>query len=347
MKKISFILFLLIIAVAIVFQWASDSAPGPGNITGTIYSNAQETEYNLETPDTLRVMTWNIAYGHGMGSDGIGYHPRTKEEYEERMQSMARLIRDSRADIVLIQEIDFDSSRSHRMNQLQLLSAMSGLQFSAEAISWDAGYVPFPYWPLSHQFGRIKSGGAILSRYPILENDIILHPKPDSNPWYYNAFYLFRYTQTVTVRSGIRQFRVVNNHLDAYDAENREEQAIAIAGLLELPDETNPVIIFGGDMNTVPVKASQLYNFDDGYDDDYRNDNTMGILNDIRGFREIIHDTLYHSSEYEFHTFPASDPNRRLDYIFVSDTLDILDYEFIQAGELSDHIPFITTLVWR
>jgi endonuclease/exonuclease/phosphatase family metal-dependent hydrolase len=346
MKKTFIFLFFLILVILAAFRWASDSTPGPGSITGMIYSSNADPVFQLLTPDTLRVMTWNIAYAHGMGSDGVDYQPRNKAEYEEQLQGMAKLIRDSHADIVLIQEIDFDASRSHRMNQLQILSALSGLKFSAEAVTWDAGFVPFPYWPLKNQFGRVRSGGAVLSRFPILENDITLHPKPDANPWYYNAFYLFRYSQSVSILAGERQFSVINNHLEAYDRENREQQAELISELINQTNSDVPVIVFGGDMNSLPGQASVQHNFDDGYDDDYREDQTMNVLNSISGFREVVHDSLYTIRESDFHTFPSSDATRRLDYIFVSDSLRVIDFNIINIEGLSDHFPVTATLVW-
>jgi len=348
MKKTGLILLFLLIVIFLLFQWASDSADGPGMHDGLIYSTSLVDETGIPTPDTIRVMTWNIAYAHGMGSDGVGYIPKSRSEYEERIQNMASLIRESNADIVLIQEIDFHASRSHKMNQLQLLSMLTDLKYAAEAVSWDAGYVPFPYWPPAHQFGRTKSGGAVLSRYPIRENEVILHPKPDQNPWYYNAFYLFRYSQIVTVLAGDRPFRVINNHLEAYNIENREQQALALAGIAENDAGSDaPIIVIGGDMNTVPVQASRLSDFDDDYDDDYRGDRTMTILNRMPGFREIVADSLYILSEEEFHTFPSVNPNRRLDYMFISDSLNVIDYKFITTGDLSDHLPVVATLVWK
>ncbi|MCA1802273.1 MAG: endonuclease/exonuclease/phosphatase family protein [Rhodothermaceae bacterium] len=348
MKKTGFTLLILFTGFYLLFLWVSDSADGPGVHEAQIHATSLGDEAEITVTDTIRVMTWNIAYGHGIGSDGVGYIPKDKTEYEERIQSMASLIRDSKADIVLIQEIDFHASRSHKMNQLHLLSSLTDLKYGAEAVSWDAGYVPFPYWPLRHQFGRTVSGGAVLSRFPIRDNEVMLHPKPETNPWYYNAFYLFRYSQTVTIIAGDRPFKVINNHLEAYNSENREEQAISLAALSTNDTGSDaPIIVIGGDMNTVPVQATRLSDFDDGYDDDYRGDRTMNILNNMPGFREIIPDSLYNSREEDFHTFPSTTPNRRLDYLFISDSLDVVNFRFFPTGDLSDHLPVMATIVWK
>ncbi|MFU8860209.1 MAG: endonuclease/exonuclease/phosphatase family protein [Cyclonatronaceae bacterium] len=345
--RISILLIILVAGFFILFNWAGDSVDGPGTQDGVIYSS-NGYPADIPEPDTLRIMTWNIAYGYGMGSDGVGYAPKNPEEFEERLHKMAELIRDKQIDIVLIQEIDFHAARSHKVNQLEVLSRLTGLAFGAPAVSWDAGYVPFPYWPPDYQFGRTKSGGAILSRFPIVDNEVILHPKPDANPWYYNAFYLFRYSQVVTVLAGESRFRVVNNHLEAYDNDNRSKQASVLASVINSDSETDaPVIVFGGDMNTVPEQASRLTNFDDDYNDDYRDDSTMSVLNSIPGFREIIADSLYATCENRFHTFPSTMPNRRLDYLFISNTMQLLEYEFISTGNLSDHLPVIATITWK
>lgn len=346
--RILLVLLTLLAFFFLLFRWAGDSVDGPGRQNGFIYSASTDSAAEVIEPDTLRIMTWNIAYGHGMGSDGVGYAPKNPEEYDERLRKMAELIRDNRIDIVLIQEIDFKASRSHKVNQFEVLSRLTGLAFGAEAVSWDAGYVPFPYWPPNYQFGRTRSGGAVLSRFPVVANEVILHPKPEENPWYYNAFYLFRYSQIVTITAGDHRFRVINNHLEAYDNDNRSQQAGILADVAESDTSSDaPVIVIGGDMNTVPEQASLVSDFNDGYDDDYRDDRTMSVLNNISGFREIVADSLYATHEDQFHTFPSTIPNRRLDYLFISDTMQVINYEIIPTGDLSDHLPVIATITWK
>jgi len=192
------------------------------------------------------------------------------------------------------------------------------------------------------------SGGAVLSRYPITVNCVTLHPKPETNAWWYNAFYLFRYSQQVEIQWGEQVVWVINNHLEAYDQANRVQQANALGKML--PKFTDvakaEVVIAGGDMNTIPPEAAMQYGYPDRPHADHRGDTTMNVLRNIPGFKEVVKVEDYLEHESAFFTAPAHAPNRRLDYLFVSENTRITDVRIIPTGDLSDHLPVLAELVW-
>jgi endonuclease/exonuclease/phosphatase family metal-dependent hydrolase len=141
---------------------------------------------------------------------------------------VGEVIKETKADIVLLQEVDFDSRRSGNIDQLKVLANITGLRYGAYALNWKAGYVPYPYWHPNRHFGKINSGGAVLSRHLIKINRVTVHPKPESNSWIYNAFYNFRLSQYVEIDFGEKTFAIINNHLEAFNIKNREEQASAM-----------------------------------------------------------------------------------------------------------------------
>ena len=339
MKKILFIIIGILLLLIILFFWASHSPlkTGSSDIPTIDYGSGEEV---VPTDNKLKVLTWNLAFAYGFGSEGNGYVPKSAAVLSERLNKIGEAIKDSGADIVLLQEIDFDSSRSHHVDQLAELARITGLRYGAKAVSWEANYVPFPYWPLSYNFGEINSGGAVLSRYPITKNTVTLYPKPESNPFYYNAFYLYRYTQQVGVKLRDKTLTIVNNHLEAYDKKTREDQAKGLSGIAK---NLKSDVIIGGDMNTVPPEAKQKSGFPDE-PDDYRDDNTLSILRVMPGMKEIIPAEDYHKNESQYFTFPSFAPNRRLDYIFVPESAKIDEAHPINAGTMSDHLPFFTSL---
>jgi len=341
MKKflLKLLIILLILAALIVglFYWASGGTQNPGT---TEYSAIDYGSGPAEVPtDTkkLTLLTWNLSWAYGFGSEGKGYVPKTKDEMTDRLNKIGLAIKDSGADIVLLQEIDFDSSRSYHVDQLKELTKITGLRYGAKAVSWKAGYVPFPYWPISSQFGKVNSGGAVLSRYPIIADYVTLYPKPESNPWWYNAFYLFRYTQQVSIKFGENSYTVMNNHLEAYDKDTRRMQAQELSDNVK-NFESNLTIV-GGDMNTVPQEALLKTGFPDGTGDDYTDDSTLSILRGISGLKEVIPIEDYYKNESAYFTFPSDKPNRRLDYLFVPTNAVIKTASVIQAGDMSDHLP--------
>jgi len=341
MKKflLKLLIILLILAALIVglFYWASGGSQKPET---TEYSEIDYGSGSAEVPtDTkkLTLLTWNLSWAYGFGSEGIsGYSPKTKDEMADRLNKIGLAIKDSGADIVLLQEIDFDSSRSYHVDQLKDLAKITGLRYGAKVVSWKANYVPFPYWPISSQFGAINSGGVVLSRYPLSDNVVTLYPKPESNAWYYNAFYLFRYSEQVSIKFGDKNITVINNHLEAYDKQNREEQAQLLSDSVK--NLKSDIVIVGGDMNTVPPEAVTKYGFPDG-PDDYRDDTTLDILRKMSGLKEVIPIEDYTKNESAYFTFPSFKPNRRLDYLFVPENAVIKDAGVIQAGDMSDHLP--------
>jgi endonuclease/exonuclease/phosphatase family metal-dependent hydrolase len=190
----------------------------------------------------LKILTWNISYAHGNGSEGTrGWRRHPSVHYENALSAMATLIRNTGTDIVLLQEVDFDSSRSHRLNQLDILARRSGLLHRSPCVSWDRPWVPYPGLnPLNH-FGKVRSGGGILSRFPIRNLQTDLLPKPRTNPDWYNRFYLSRYLQIVETGG----LRILNLHLEAFSEENRSLQ------LLRLDDRIRDFSpdLCGGDFN--------------------------------------------------------------------------------------------------
>ncbi len=343
-KKLIIIPFVALCILAGVFLWACGGIQFPRTIDGDVCDFGKGPAPAPQEFGRISVLTWNISYAYGFGSSGQGYGARTLQELNSRLSRIGRIIRDSSADVVLLQEVDFNSRRSRNVDQLRELVRITGLRYAAPAVAWRAGYVPFPLLSPKDHFGAVRSGGAVLSRYPITSNRVRLFPKPGKNPWWYNLFYLFRYSQQVRIWRGGQAYLIVNNHLEAYNVENRMRQARTIAGMAAGLAKTGEIVIIGGDMNALPPGARMRYGFPDGTGDDYRGDNTIDILNSIPGFKEVIPLDDYRSNEAAYFTFPSHAPNRRLDYLFVPQGLPVVGLRIISTGDLSDHLPVLAEL---
>ena len=259
------------------------------------------------------------------------------DEIYERLNNIVLLLDDYQIDIALLQEVDFDADRSGNTDQAAYLAEKSNLKNYASAVSWNANYVPFPYSPISHQFGKVKSGGAVLSRFPIKTQHVEILEKPKSNASWYNLFYLHRYIQKTQIQIASQTVTLLNMHLEAYDIPNKEDQALKVQSLIK---QDNSIDLFGGDMNSLPDFANKKTNFDDAYGDDYSNDRTQAILRAIDSFSEPKQPI----DDPRFYTFPPLDPNRQLDYLFVRNGIEVLSYEVIDTGDLSDHRPILLTI---
>lgn len=287
-------------------------------------------------PSTLSLLTWNISYGFGVGSEGSdGYAPKDLASFQSALHKIADTIKTSDSDVVLLQEIDFASSRSHGIDQLAELARLTGYSYWARAESWRANYIPFPFSPVSYHFGRMNSGGAVLSRWPIIKNEVHLLAKPSSQAWWYNLFYLHRYFQVVTLKLIDREVKLINLHLEAFDQTAKEEQARELVQFTK----NLPVDFIGGDFNMLPEGAMKRSGFSNPKDV-YEGDQTYKILKDL-ALTEVVAPVAYLQKEETWFTFPSDRPDRRLDYIYHAPTRPLIRAEVVTTPhpEVSDHLP--------
>ncbi|MCK6551090.1 endonuclease/exonuclease/phosphatase family protein [Myxococcota bacterium] len=300
----------------------------------------------LAATSTITVVTWNVAWGYGWGSEGSG-QAKPKEHFESTTKRLGGVLRSLGADVVLLQEVDFDATRSHRVDQAEIIARAAGLRYVARALSWKAQWVPFPYWPPSEHFGHMRSGGAILSRFPITANTVALLDKPAANAWWYNLFYLFRYFQRAELDVGGTKLQVVNVHLEAFDRANRVTQAEQLKRALEAA--TTPLTILGGDLNTVPPEQSKRKDYPDEPETSHVDDPTLEIVRGIRGLSDVTPPETLRANEPEWMTFPAFEPNRKLDFVLAGEGLRVVDARVArsEAGDVSDHLPLVTRLTLK
>jgi endonuclease/exonuclease/phosphatase family metal-dependent hydrolase len=207
-----------------------------------------------------------------------------------------------------------------------------GYPYVAIAVGWESNYIPFPYWPFNRHFGRVKSGGAILSRYPIVSQEIVLLQKPLSQPWWYNLFYPHRYFQKIQIDLGHKKISLINLHLEAYDKINRAQQIQLLASKII----KEKIDFVAGDFNMLPPSAAKKSRFITNKDE-YENDQSYFEMMKS-GLFEVIPDDIYALDEATYMTFPASKPERRLDYIFYEKGIKKIKAEILPSA-LSDHLP--------
>ena len=308
-------------------------------ITGPVVKFFEASE-DKENSHVLKVLTWNLGFLYGEGSQGPGYESQAKAFYENKLSKLVEEIKKADVDVVFLQEVDFDSARSHHINQAEFVAKNAGFAYVAEASSWELNYIPFPYWPLSRHFGRMKSGGAVLSKYPILKNEIHLLKKPEAHPWWYNIFYLHRYFQKVEIEIDERLYHFINLHLESFNQKNRMEQATSLVQLIN----KESIDLVAGDFNMLPSVATKTSNFLNSTDN-YNEDNSYEIVS-RSGLKEIIPNEIYDKDEATYFTFPSSRPSRRLDYIWYKSDYKMIKAEVLNSA-LSDHLPLRAVLQIR
>lgn len=331
-KLILYVVIGLIIGIALFFIWAGSGIIPEGRLSG-INKYSEELEDSSQANESFKIVTFNCGYFSGMRNN-LALRS-SKEFFTSNLNIFSKLIRDIKADIVCFQEIDFNSHRSHQVDQSQYLSNHLKFSYNAFAINWNKKYIPFPYWPPSAHFKKMVSGQSIISVFPVLSNNRIELKRPP-NPFYYDKFYLDRLIQETEIRIGDKKIMILNIHLEAFDKKIRQEQAVFVINYYKKVHMNNGPVIILGDFNCVPPDAVKKYAFSDEPGADYREEKTIAIF--------LEEESLGYASRGIINpknTFPSVSPDRKLDYIFFTKKyIDLISTDVLNIKS-SDHLPLM------
>ena len=257
LKGLGLLVGLPTAAIALFYLWGTSGSYSKQKYAHieSDYEQTGEQSISPAAKDSYTIVSYNLGYLSGLANNTtIATDQAFFDANQQRVISAFQAIA---PDIIALQEVDFDSKRSYRIDQAKALAlGLDPVYAGAIAISWDKNYVPFPFWPPSAQFGKILSGQAILSRYPIVKNSRIVLEKVASNPFYYNAFYLDRLAQVSQIQLSGQTLVVINVHLEAFDEPTRISQTRFVRSLAEDYAKTYPVIVLG-DFNSSPNRPEE------------------------------------------------------------------------------------------
>ncbi|MEL6160257.1 MAG: endonuclease/exonuclease/phosphatase family protein [Cyanobacteria bacterium J06623_5] len=329
LKGLALLIGLPTAAIALFFFWASASTTNP-------QTHASAADYNAPTArpkDSYTIVSYNIGYLSGLANNTT---ERPDEAFFKANQQRAIVALQSvEPDILGLQEVDISAKRSYDVNQVEALATGLGMGAGAIAVNWDKNYLPFPYWPPAAHFGKILSGQAILSRYPIEKNRRIVLERVAKN-FFYKAFYLDRLAQVAEVTLGEQTLIVISIHLEAFVEETRVNQTRFVRSLSEEYAQNYPVIVLG-DFNSALNRGTFI--------------TAAGEELGERQFsiREMLASEVFAAATPQAAwsgknaTFPSNAPEYKLDYIFyTSSTIEALETQVISsAAEASDHLPLM------
>lgn len=322
------ILSIIVLFVVSFFFWGSRGVYPDNEEVKIIPYPGNPADFH----DTLTVMTYNIGYLSGMTNNRSV--KVKKSLFEKNLQETKALIREINPHLIGFQEIDFASRRSFDINQMDSLAVAGGFKYGGTAVNWDKRYVPFPYWPPSVHFGKILSGQAVISKYPVVENERIILEGPENLPFYSKAFYIDRLVQICRIQLPTTDLIILNVHLEAFDRPTREKQVTEVVRIYQKYSSEYPVILLG-DFNAQAPFAGDI---DEPSIQDVLN--APGIASAIS---EGNFDPELHS------TFSSREPTRMIDFIFFDSTrIELID-AWVPASndEASDHLPVIMKCIIR
>lgn len=308
-----FLVFLLVfIGVSVFFLWASSPTLKSENYS-KLTVNTIET---IERKDTVfSLVTYNIGYLGGLLNSK---EKRSKSLFDNNLKRVLGNLKLVNPDIVVLQEIDYDASRSYHKDQEKALAEL-GYNFVARTINWDERYVPYPYWPPSVHFGKTVSGQSILSKFELKDQERYVLDRVESAPFYRKALYLDRLAQVVKVVINNVEIVLINVHLEAFDKPTRVKQFHFVLNLFERYSKNNPTILLG-DFNS------------EARDKD-------AIIKQL--FSRIEIGNVAFTEGNPENTFDSRMPSKRIDYIFYTKKhfKNVSGSVLSEFGDVSDHLP--------
>jgi len=182
-------------------------------------------DYEVSNDGTLRIMTLNIAHGRNQAANQLLLE---KEDIEQNIRAIARLLNKINADVVALQEADGASGWSGNFDHIELLAR-------------EAGY-PWYYRANHAESWLFSYGTAILSRLPVSET--LQHTFSPSPPTLNKGFLLGQVNWMNHKAPGsVLAVDVVSVHLDFSRQRVRDEQMTEMAEVFA--NRENPMIILG------------------------------------------------------------------------------------------------------
>ena len=264
----------LAVAIAAAIVLGSCATPRPGA------SSAERS---------VRVLVYNIHAGKdAAGVDNLG--------------GVAALVRDTRADLVLLQEVDQGTRRSGNVDQPAVLAASTGFHVAfGSALDYDGG----------------EYGVAILSRWPIVA-DTLIHLPVEPPQQRAGGSHEPRGALRTEVSSPWGRMIVFTTHLDASGPDTyRRQEGRTVSALIAAARRSNPLVMIGGDFNATPESLAQQELRADG-----------------------LRDAHAECGRGDGLTYPADSPVKRIDYLFLTGGLKCVSTEVIES-RVSDHRPII------
>lgn len=271
-------------------------------------------------PDTLRVVTYNIAHGRGPALNAPNTAGGTAEERTQRLQRIGYALKAAGADLIALQEVDFNTWWSGGMDQARIIAEAAGMPYMVKQRNIDTG---LPFWR------RWEFGNVLLSRLPVKEANRLALP-PYSDIEVLAAGNHDALTAVIDL-GGDEELHVVAVHLEVRSEETRVQAAEELIAYQRQHPE--PMILLG-DFNSTPpgfpnAQTSRL------------GQNTIELLEGFGGFQR--RPGRGQATHRDF-TFPSAGPRRIIDWILPDQNFRIVEYRVLPSLQESDHLAVLATL---
>jgi len=242
------LLITTVIGVLLLFEWRPDPL-----METPVMGRAAPPE---KPPDSLSLLSWNIGYA-GLGSEadffmdgGRQVRPPDESLVRRNLSAVVDYLNENPADIMLLQEVDSDASRSFGIDQVAATAKVLPDHVYARAINFKVPWIPYP---LLRPIGRVDSGLVSFSRYPLTR--ATRHQLPGDYAWPVRVFHLKRCLHELRLPAPDgKDWVILHLHLSAFDrgGELRRQQMGYLKELMLRLHSEGHHVIAGGDWNHAP-----------------------------------------------------------------------------------------------
>ena len=236
---------------AIVYPWVTEY--NPEETTVIIEDQSMK---KLSSTQTYSILTWNIGYA-GLGREmdffyegGKMVRP-TKEQTEKYLNGITSFLKQHDSiDFMLLQEVDFRSKRSYKVDQYAVIREVLPGYTASSATNYKSAFVPSP---LSEPMGSVHAGQATFGRYG--PANAYRMSTPGTYAWPMRLFMLKRCFLISRYALENDKFIVLFNiHNSAFDdAGDLREQELKLLRKMAIEEyEKGNYVVIGGDWNQNP-----------------------------------------------------------------------------------------------
>lgn len=230
-----------------------------------------DAEQELHAGESVRIVSYNLGFG-AYSADytffmdgGSESRARSPEAVRENISGAMSAAMSLQPELLLLQEVDIDGTRSHHIDEYQMVRDLAG-----DGVEWVFAQnydSPYLFWPLTEPHGANQSGQAVMSVFPIssavrrsLPIETGVMKLVDLDRCYS--------VQRIPVSNG-RELVLYNVHLSAYTSDGsiaEEQMKLLFADMAEEYAAGNYAVA-GGDFNKdVLGNSDEVFGTED---DDY------------------------------------------------------------------------------
>ena len=216
---------------------------------------------------TYTVLTWNIGSGAlGDNADffldgGKGVMTASLQREIVNLDTMELFMREKSPDVTFLQEVDFDSKRSHNLNQYEQL--FDGLRQPVDLTGLYANdhKVPYVPYPIPSMIGKVDSGLVTMSQVPLTTSSERIQLPPGFGwPQRLGQPKRCLLVSRAPIVGVEKEVVFVNVHIDSRDnGEGKTAQTAALRDFLVSETEKGNYVIAGGDFSQVFSSFAGVY----------------------------------------------------------------------------------------